>query len=104
MLNINDLASSLKAIALPGEAMSVKIIKPGEESEQGIGYLEDGTMVVVEGARNKIGRDIAISITSSLQTSAGKMIFGKFEGFTQMGTSYNNQPSETKHGVNNRKT
>lgn len=104
VLNINDLASSLKAIALPGEAMSVKIIKPGEESEQGIGYLEDGTMVVVEGARNKIGRDIAISITSSLQTSAGKMIFGKFEGFTQMGTSYNNQPSETKHGVNNRKT
>ena len=81
VLNINDLATSLKAIALPGEGLSVKIIKPGEEAEQGIGYLEDGTMVVVEGARNKIGQNVEISITSSLQTSAGKMIFGKFEGF-----------------------
>jgi len=81
VININDLANSLKAVALPGEAMEVKIIKPGEEADQGIGYLDDGTMVVVEGARNKIGREVAISITSSLQTSAGKMIFGKFEGF-----------------------
>ncbi len=63
--------------------MEVRIIKPGEEAEQGIGYLDDGTMVVVEGARNKIGRELVISITSSLQTSAGKMIFGKFEGFVQ---------------------
>jgi len=83
VVNINDLANSLKVVALPGEAMQIKIIKPGEESEQGIGYLDDGTMVVVEGARNKIGRDLIISITSSLQTSAGKMIFGKFEGFGQ---------------------
>ncbi|MHC4558504.1 MAG: TRAM domain-containing protein [Planctomycetota bacterium] len=83
VVNINDLANSLKVVALPGEAMQVKIIKPGEEAEQGIGYLDDGTMVVVEGARNKIGRDLIISITSSLQTSAGKMIFGKFEGFVQ---------------------
>jgi len=79
VININDLANSLKVIALPGETMEVKIIKPGEEAEQGIGYLPDGTMVVVEGARNKIGQDLVISITSSLQTSAGKMIFGKFE-------------------------
>ena len=85
VMNINDLASSLKAIALPGEVMEVKILKPGEEAEQGIGYLADGTMVVVEGARNKIGRALVISITSSLQTSAGKMIFGKFEGFAQKG-------------------
>jgi uncharacterized protein YacL len=83
VVNINDLANSLKVVALPGEAMQIKIIKPGEESEQGIGYLDDGTMVVVEGARNKIGRELVISITSSLQTSAGKMIFGKFEGFGQ---------------------
>jgi len=83
VLNINDLASMLKVVALPGEPMKIKIIKPGEESDQGIGYLEDGTMVVVEGARNKIGRDIAINVTSSLQTSAGKMIFGKFEGFAE---------------------
>ena len=83
VVNVNDLANSLKVVALPGEAMHIKIIKPGEESEQGIGYLDDGTMVVVEGARNKIGRELVISVTSSLQTSAGKMIFGKFEGFGQ---------------------
>lgn len=81
VLNINDLATSMKAIALPGENMSVRIIKAGEEADQGIGYLDDGTMVVVEGARNKIGKEVEISITSSLQTSAGKMIFGKFEKF-----------------------
>lgn len=81
VVNINDLASALKVVALPGEDMQVKIIKPGEEADQGIGYLEDGTMVVVEDARNKIGRELLISITSSLQTSAGKMIFGKFEGY-----------------------
>ena len=83
VVNINDLANSLKVVALPGETMEIKIIKPGEEAEQGIGYLDDGTMVVVEGARNKIGRELIISVTSSLQTSAGKMIFGKFEGFIQ---------------------
>ncbi len=83
VVNINDLANSLKVVALPGENMQIKVIKPGEEIEQGIGYLDDGTMVVIEGARNKIGREIAITVTSSLQTSAGKMIFGKFESFVQ---------------------
>jgi uncharacterized protein YacL len=81
VLNINDLANSLKTIALPGENMKVRIIKPGEEPLQGVGYLDDGTMVVVEEARNKIGKEIILSVTSSLQTSAGKMIFGKFESF-----------------------
>jgi len=81
VININDLANSLKVVALPGETMQVKIVKPGEESDQGIGYLDDGTMIVVEGARNKIGRFVMLSVTSSLQTSAGKMIFGKFESF-----------------------
>ncbi len=81
VVNINDLANSLKVVALPGETMRVRIIKPGEEADQGIGYLDDGTMIVVEGARNKIGRDIVLSVTSSLQTSAGKMIFGRFDSF-----------------------
>lgn len=81
VLNINDLANSLKAVILPGEMLTIKIIKAGEESEQGIGYLDDGTMVVVEGARDKIGKYLNINITSSLQTSAGKMIFGKFASF-----------------------
>jgi uncharacterized protein YacL len=91
VVNINDLANSLKVVALPGEAMQVKIIKPGEEADQGIGYLDDGTMVVVEGGRNKIGRELLISITSSLQTSAGKMIFGKFEEFAQQDSGGGNR-------------
>jgi len=98
VVNINDLANSLKVIALPGEAMEVKIIKPGEEADQGIGYLADGTMVVVEGARNKIGQDLLISITSSLQTSAGKMIFGKFEGYAQ-DTERNNRRTPSRRVV-----
>ena len=83
VVNINDLANALKVVALPGETLEVKIIKPGEEAEQGIGYMADGTMIVVENARNKIGQELLISVTSSLQTSAGKMIFGKFEGYLQ---------------------
>ncbi|MGA2094347.1 MAG: hypothetical protein ABSH16_13240 [Sedimentisphaerales bacterium] len=61
--------------------MKIRVIKPGEEPQQGVGYLDDGTMVVVEEARNKIGKEIILAVTSSLQTSAGKMIFGKFESF-----------------------
>jgi len=89
-VNINDIANSLKTVVLPGEALQVKIIKMGEEAEQGIGYLDDGTMVVVEDARDKIGREVVLSVTSSLQTSAGKMIFGKFEGFGQSKGYYSN--------------
>ena len=96
VVNINDLANSLKVVALPGETLEVRIIKPGEEAEQGIGYLDDGTMIVVEGARNKIGRNLLISITSSLQTSAGKMIFGKFEAFVQ-------ETGSSSGGSNNRR-
>jgi len=94
VLNINDLANSLKTVALPGENLIVKIIKAGEEADQGIGYLDDGTMVVVEGGRNKIGRDVSISITSALQTAAGKMIFGKYEGFTQNTNNNRQQPNK----------
>ncbi len=77
VININDLANALKPVFLPGERMVVKIIKPGEEADQGIGYLEDGTMVVAGGGRNRIGEDVEITVTSVLQTSAGRMIFGK---------------------------
>jgi uncharacterized protein YacL len=94
VININDLANSLKVVALPGETMHVKIIKPGEEADQGIGYLDDGTMIVVEGARSKIGKDIVLSVTSSLQTSAGKMIFGRFESFAgQEGDENSRRPA-----------
>ena len=78
-VNINDLANALKPIVLPGESLRVKIIKQGEEPGQGIGYLEDGTMVVVEQGRDHMGKEIAITVTSVLQTSAGRMIFGKAE-------------------------
>lgn len=80
VLNINDLAKALKPQFLPGESMAVKIIKPGEEPGQGVGYLEDGTMVVVEAARDKIGETIPVLVTSALQTSAGRMVFGRIEG------------------------
>lgn len=79
VININDLANSLKSIVLPGEPMMVKIVKQGEEAQQGIGYLDDGTMVVVEEGRGKMGEKVQITVTSALQTSAGRMIFGKYE-------------------------
>ncbi len=80
VININDIANSLKPVLLPGEGVAVKIIKPGEGDGQGIGYLDDGTMVVVEGGRTHIGKTIDVSVTSSLQTSAGRMIFGRAGG------------------------
>ena len=80
VVNINDLANALKTVTLPGEAMTVKVLRLGEDPNQGVGYLEDGTMVVIEGANNKIGRNVTFAVTSALQTSAGRMIFGKYEG------------------------
>jgi uncharacterized protein YacL len=80
VININDLANALKPVVLPGETMTVKILKPGEEPGQGVGYLEDGTMVVAANSRDKIGADVVIEVTSVLQTSAGRMIFGRPEG------------------------
>ncbi len=79
VLNINELANSLKPIVLPGEIMRVFILKEGKEYNQGVAYLDDGTMVVVDNARKMIGKNVDISVTSVLQTTAGKMIFGKFD-------------------------
>lgn len=79
VLNINELANSLKPIVLPGEIMKVFILKEGKEYNQGVAYLDDGTMVVVDNARKMIGKTVDISVTSVLQTTAGKMIFGKFD-------------------------
>ena len=77
ILNVNDLARALRAIYLPGDNLELKILKPGKEPEQGIGYLEDGTMVVVEEGSDLVGGEIQVVVTSSLQTSAGRMIFAK---------------------------
>jgi len=79
VLNINELANSLKPIVLPGEIMRVFILKEGKEYNQGVAYLDDGTMVVVDNARKMIGKTIDVSVTSVLQTTAGKMIFGKWD-------------------------
>jgi len=79
VLNINELANALKPIVLPGEIMRVFILKEGKEYNQGVAYLDDGTMVVVDNARRMISKTIDVSVTSVLQTTAGKMIFGKFD-------------------------
>jgi uncharacterized protein YacL len=79
VLNINELANSLKPIVLPGEAMRVFILKEGKEYNEGVAYLDDGTMVVVDNARKMIGKTVDIAVTSVLQTTAGKMIFGKWD-------------------------
>ena len=77
ILNINDLARSLRPIYLPGDNLELKILKQGKEPQQGIGYLEDGTMVVVEEGSDSVGGELQVVVTSSLQTSAGRMIFAK---------------------------
>lgn len=75
VVNVNEVVNALKIVALPGELLELKIMKQGEERDQGVGYLNDGTMVVVEGGRPYIGQKINVTVTSTLQTSAGKMIF-----------------------------
>ena len=80
VINLNEIANSLKPVFLPGESIRSRIVKAGEGPEQGVGYLDDGTMIVVEDGRQHIGEDIQISVTSMLQTSAGRMVFGRYEG------------------------
>ncbi len=82
VLNINELANSMRPVVLPGEIMRVFILKEGKESSQGVAYLDDGTMVVVDNARRMISKTIDIAVTSVLQTTAGKMIFGRFDDRT----------------------
>ncbi|HLY62762.1 MAG TPA: PIN domain-containing protein [Terriglobia bacterium] len=79
VLNINDLANALKPVVLPGEIMRVFILKEGKEYNQGVAYLDDGTMVVVDNAKKMISKTIDVAVTSVLQTTAGKMIFGKYD-------------------------
>lgn len=79
VLNLNDLANSLKPIVLPGEVFELKIIKEGKEYGQGIGYLEDGTMVIVEEGRHRMGEEVEVVVTSVLQTAAGRMIFSQLK-------------------------
>jgi uncharacterized protein YacL len=80
ILNINELANALKPVVLPGEQMNVKILREGKEHNQGVAYLDDGTMVVVDDARSHIDQSVKVEVTSVLQTTAGKMIFAKYAG------------------------
>ena len=79
VININDLANALKPVVLPGEPMQIKIVKNGDQPGQGVGYMDDGTMVVVEYGRQHMNREVELVVTSVLQTSAGRMIFGKMD-------------------------
>jgi uncharacterized protein YacL len=98
VLNINDLANALKPVVLPGEKMNVLILKEGKEFNQGVGYLDDGTMVVVDHARKLIGKAVEISVTSVLQTASGKMIFGKLDEGSRNGESMRTaSPVEMAH-------
>jgi uncharacterized protein YacL len=79
VINLNELSNALKSVALPGETMNVRLVRQGDQIGQGVGYLDDGTMVVVEQGRQYIGQEMVITVTSVLQTSAGRMIFGRVE-------------------------
>ncbi|HUY88770.1 MAG TPA: PIN domain-containing protein [Pirellulales bacterium] len=85
VINLNELANALKPQFLPGESLEVHIVKPGEEASQGVGYLDDGTMIVIEGGREHVGKTVKIAVTSVLQTSAGRMIFGRYESLARKG-------------------
>jgi uncharacterized protein YacL len=107
VLNINELANALKPVVLPGEAMRVFILKEGKEYNQGVAYLDDGTMVVVDNARRLIGKNADIAVTSVLQTTAGKMIFGRLWEESDNGTANGEhrangaprrQPRESRNG------
>ena len=79
VINLNEIANSLKPVFLPGELIKIRVVKAGEGAGQGVGYLDDGTMIVIEEGRDHIGEEVNITVTSMLQTSAGRMVFGKFD-------------------------
>jgi uncharacterized protein YacL len=104
VINLNDLANALKPIVLPGESLMVKILKRGEEPGQGVGYLDDGTMVVTEHGQQHLGETIRLTVTSVLQTSAGRMIFGRIDLPTAVSrgpSPTNNSPPHEPHGRSN---
>lgn len=99
VINLNEVANSLKTVALPGEALVVRLVKPGDQIGQAVGYLDDGTMVVVEQGRPHIGQEIAITVTSVLQTPAGRMVFGRVDATRKTPpTNGPAEPPDTKVG------
>jgi uncharacterized protein YacL len=101
VINLNEIANALKSVALPGEPLTVRLVKPGEQYGQAVGYLDDGTMVVVEQGRSYIGQEVTIIVTSVLQIPAGRMIFGRIDKPAESGvrgqeSGVRNQGSEVK--------
>ncbi len=80
VLNVNNLANALKPVVLPGESLHVRVVREGKEEDQGVAYLDDGTMVVIEGGRYRVGQEVVVEVTSVLQNPAGKMVFGRLSG------------------------
>jgi uncharacterized protein YacL len=79
ILNVNELANAVKSVLLPGEALIVRVIQEGKEINQGVGYMDDGTMVVIENGRSYMNQEVAVTVTKVLQTTAGRMIFARPE-------------------------
>lgn len=98
VINLNDLANAMKPIVLPGEILNVKLIKRGEEAGQGVGYLDDGTMIVCENGLHHLGEMVRLVVTSVLQTSAGRMIFGRLDGPTGPAGRPTPQPENRRSG------
>ncbi len=93
VLNVNQLAEALRAQVVAGDILTVKIVRPGEGKEQGVGYLQDGTMVVVEGAKRRKGETVAAVVSSAIQSSAGRMVFARLEGDTAPGPAAPGAPA-----------
>ena len=98
-LNLNDLANAVKATALPGEIIRLELIKPGEQPTQAVGYLEDGTMVVAEDGAPRIGQEVDLTVTSALQTSAGRMVFGRIESAEGAGHGGDDRSDKSSNGA-----
>lgn len=93
VLNVNELSHSLRPITLPGETLKIKIIQKGSNRDQGVGYLDDGTMIVIEGGARHVGREVPVSVTRMHQTVAGKMVFGQIKEMRPTASSRQSQPA-----------
>ncbi|HEV3261162.1 MAG TPA: PIN domain-containing protein [Gemmataceae bacterium] len=102
VINLNEVANALKSVALPGEALSVRLVKQGDQIGQGVGYLDDGTMVVVEQGRAYIGQEVNITVTSVLQTPAGRMVFGRVDPTRRPAAVAAGPEAEEKHRAETR--
>lgn len=102
VLNVNELSHSLRPITLPGETLSIKIIQKGSNREQGVGYLDDGTMIVIEGGARYVGQEVPVSVTRMHQTVAGKMVFGQVKEAPRHVAAQPHKPHQPQQTVKNK--